>query len=1788
MRIGGAFLRADLLTQPDEGSVAAGESAAWRDAAAEEAALRQARSAGAGPQPADGPAVPASQAAQVSPRSMPPPPSPVSQPTQVFPPTEVSPATQVSPATRISQPSQISQPSPVAPAAPVATASQPVAASQDSQGAQAAQASLTPQASSRAGALSGAANASASPAAPVSMAPSLPAVSARPETGAPQATAAALDRLGTAALQSIGLQPGAYPGAAVHAFGEQVLIDHLHVPGSRALALTELAAAQGTHADLRADAQMGARAAAAAAVLARTFSAEFTVASALADLTHLRAPTRREMAHTLLRNAGLDGARPMGGPPPALPRSQNLLRKPLREAQPPSAAEYYFNADSLTDRDIQSLAPEGAGPISLPSTRAKLPASLKARFEAAYSQFAEDYARIGTRLLGAWIPGAAARHRINTADAHVSVLRPHAQQYLKDTRVMAYEAPRDLGETLQELTAHGYLVALGAGPAVRHLFLQASGGRALALPDGVNPTQWVRENAALVFGVEFAAATAAAPRRKWRMVFDPVGQGPIGDLKHWLAPGLRAEAEERREQARGHTWSETVTDILLDAVPLRATIAALRKRDFLQAALAASMDAMVVLPLLGEAARLAACGVRAGLGVLRAGATRAATVIGVGAVDDSAPLAGRLAAGLQRELAQMSPQGAGQIAPLDLDRVATQIRAVDATLARDLEATADRVRGMAVSGTWRPLRPAGAGADAMADGADAAGASGHQGPPPDELTAAPRAAPFINQDGEVMALLPYGGEPGLYTQTTLSGAPTGMLMMADAGGDVHPLLPLDTLERYRVDAGRLRNATLVRASGTQGTMTAANRHFVAVGADFVEVMPDRALSNGRTVWRVIAPRGARTDPVVHRLIREPATGAWRRPEQSELGLPGGGASQSRRRLMAIAEESEDVGALSTDAFRAHLLTGALQDGGAMATSAQVSRLRDLLERVGQNPRGAAILRAMRAHQQRRGMGPRIVLLRGDHAVAGPGVARARPTLAAREQLFDWHLDLDRLEGASVDEAADELAAVYNNMTGLAETRETFAADLNEPPLSEKLEASWRDWIDAQEALARRMPAHDRQPGPGAQTAPARVIDTLRLQIQELRAHGGITRAALRQVLRASSGEHVESVIDRGAAVRLTGRDGLTSLPPIPGYVRALDVSGQAILDWRNLPRRLTSFVARGCHLSRLPRHLPRSVTHLDVSRNVLRKLDLWPGLRSLRLESAQVGNTLVLPDTVVDVEARYCRLEKLVVRPGSRLRSLHLRGSTIQRIKGALGTQVESINLSHCTGLRPLPDFRRLPKLTHLNLSALRLRLVPPLPPGLRVLNLGNNWSVVPALRLQISRHVMELADCEIDVRFTGISEASLPPRLSGQIGPTFLNLEDELSARARSAPTIQEAIARWYDNPAAPPPADNPGVPQAGAAPAAVAPADPTLAGTAPAADLPTVPRVATADAPEAVPVAAADAAAVHPDPPEDSYAAVAARWQQIAASERNSRAFAEFRLFVGTLADTENAKDPLYGAAFRADVRDWLNECSKADRASLRKTTFAFCLDANQSCQDRTTWMYLQLKSLRLNDDIILGRYEGRLPDVIAAAREAYARSELEKIASRHGDIIDAASKRQAEARGGPGATYTRCKRLDIYLAYTVRLGERAGLRDTGSRTMRFFDSAGVTAAQIDAAWPELRRRLASSGFDTFLARDFEPWRTVLKRQFKQVLETAEAEMRATMQARMDARIKARIATMAIDPAAPDAPALIDDAIIDLGPVVRDAIEDETYRAVTRRFLEERDLARLLGPRIDLPLRK
>jgi len=470
------------------------------------------------------------------------------------------------------------------------------------------------------------------------------------------------------------------------------------------------------------------------------------------------------------------------------------------------------------------------------------------------------------------------------------------------------------------------------------------------------------------------------------------------------------------------------------------------------------------------------------------------------------------------------------------------------------------------------------------------------------------------------------------------------------------------------------------------------------------------------------------------------------------------------------------------------------------------------------------------------------------------------------------------------------------------------------------------------------------------------------------------------------------------------------------------------------------------------------------------------------------------------------------LRESSGLRKLELPRSAVRIIKGPLPPTLEAADLSYCQFLRELPDFARS-RLTFLSLSGLQLRRVPPLPQGLRYLNLSHNWSAFPGERLRITSHVMAASDCEIDVHFTGVTRADLPPPPPGRQPPRFLFLAEELGPTTRPPRNIETVVARWFGT------------------------ADPALAATQ-------------------------------------------ARWARIAQRAGESREFAEFRVFLDRLAGTENAKDPLHGSAFRAEVREWLVECASPQRASLRETTFAACLEANETCQDRTSWTFTQLKSLRLNDDITFGLYDDRVPEVIAAAREAYVKDALEKLASRRADAIDAARKLAAETQRGVGAHFEPCNRLDIYLAYIVKLGARAGLTTTGSRAMRFFGAAGVTEAEIAADWPELTRRLSSATFETFFSRDFFPWKSLLRRNFSDAYSRAEAEMQNTMEARIAARIDLEIANLGLDRADPAAAVLIDDLTKDLGPSLRREIEDATYQGITRRFLQIHHLEHLLMP--------
>ena len=131
-----------------------------------------------------------------------------------------------------------------------------------------------------------------------------------------------------------------------------------------------------------------------------------------------------------------------------------------------------------------------------------------------------------------------------------------------------------------------------------------------------------------------------------------------------------------------------------------------------------------------------------------------------------------------------------------------------------------------------------------------------------------------------------------------------------------------------------------------------------------------------------------------------------------------------------------------------------------------------------------------------------------------------------------------------------------------------------------------------------------------------------------------------------------------------------------------------------------------------------------------------------------------------------------------------------------------------------------------------------------------------------------------------------------------------------------------------------------------------------------------------------------------------------------------------------------------------------------------------------------------------------------------------------------------------------------------------------------MRFFDVAGVSEAEINMAWPELRARLNSTEFATYLSRRFFPWQRFMKRNFKQAFTEAKTKLQNTLEDELDRRLQQEIAAMKINPADPRGQVLADDVIRTRGPLIRDAIQDELFQEVTRRFLRANKLEKLLEP--------
>ncbi len=286
------------------------------------------------------------------------------------------------------------------------------------------------------------------------------------------------------------------------------------------------------------------------------------------------------------------------------------------------------------------------------------------------------------------------------------------------------------GPTRLAIPAQGYVYAVQSGDVQRRFFLSSKTGLALEVPADMSTGAWIDANRAAVFG-DAAVAPKANVLITTRLAVEEIGSGNPATLGERLSATFRNDIEKSRETARGQTAGEQVKEFLLDLIPFRSMIEAIRRDDAAGALLAGGLDVVSLIPLAFAGLRLANIGIKAGrhavaaavstLGVPRFGtvvnatATRLAGKIGRHGL---AQLAVSLRDAVRRKFTQTSSRSWARIVSLDPEQLAARMRAAHPTTAGDLQAASRRLRGAAIAdGQWRVQKPAAIMADALGDDA---------------------------------------------------------------------------------------------------------------------------------------------------------------------------------------------------------------------------------------------------------------------------------------------------------------------------------------------------------------------------------------------------------------------------------------------------------------------------------------------------------------------------------------------------------------------------------------------------------------------------------------------------------------------------------------------------------------------------------------------------------------------------------------------------------------------------------------------------------------------------------------------------------------------------------------------------------------------------------------------------------------------------------------------------------------------------------------------------------------
>ncbi|ARP82736.1 hypothetical protein CAL12_19195 [Bordetella genomosp. 8] len=1258
---------------------------------------------------------------------------------------------------------------------------------------------------------------------------------------------------------------------------------------------------------------------------------------------------RQALAATLLREQGIDPGAPVGELHMHARHSVSASSPPLLRQH--KAADYYFNYDKLSAADIRGMRLRGGGrPTDEQATRMlrALPASLDAEFQQRYDAHRE---RTGA-LLGQWLSTRlrlhAREHGIELAGATVAVSRATKRYFVPG----AGGGMAQFSNAYGSVATQGCLVAMQVGTRSHRCFVSTRTGAVHVLPAGQSFEAWLADHRELAFDDADARARLPGGAGRWlpRVHVREAASGPSDSMRDWAVAMFRAEIERGRESARGQTVSEQTIDALLDQIPFRAMIVSLRKGDIPTAIVQGSLDVLTLLPQIGMGFRLAGAAVRSAKPWL----SLAARFGGIGArqgwrgVQRMAGHLPLLRERLRTHIGRTAMQALGHVRPLDVTRIAQAMRTAAPRLAEMLERMAVRTRGTAIpDGVWQlaAARAPAPGVFAVPPGPAARMAGGAVARTADTIVPLPSVTARSLQGG-TLGLLPYGTR-GTYTQMDATGQRTGALLVADSEGWLYQTMPLASLARYRVASPRLRHVLDSRRAGPDGTVTVDGLAYARLDTDYVRVVQDPGASTStRPIWRAVAPAGVVPDVIAHRLVYDHAERLWR--QAAPPGLAGGGPSWSRPgvrgRGRIAAAAAADV-SLLPDAVQLARLRQAMIAGMCNGTPQQAELVAVLFDRIAGDDRGRAILNAMSACHEWLGQAPEIVLL-PDPAIPGA----VRPALDRPEPGRTWHLDLQALRYGDTQSVVHELAAVYNNMTGLLQNQDPFDGLLAEarPPMNARLEKAWAEWL----ALDPMSPPDlmlDGEVDTSIPTPRRLTVRHLRLQLREMACYGGLDRSTIKAVLR-----NQHSRLD--LKLNLSHRN-LDSIPPLPRDISVLDVSNNFINDWRNLPAGLTILDAEATGMHKLPGNLPAGLKELNVSNNRLADAPLIfpPGLTRLGLTGNRLRVAPTLPDGLKELLIAHNDLPSLPAQLPAGLELLDASSNVLASLPDSLPASLRLLHVSHnrLERLPTLPD-----GLIELDVSWNSLDGLPDLPTHLRVLEAGANrleslpadlprdleMLIVPRNRLQrlpdelprrltlltaqynaielLPSNIVDLASCTIHLDGNPLAPGTIPIIAVGNAGPRiFFNpAEGQPMGRRR---TLAEVTRVWWS------------------------------------------------------------------DPSQEART----RWDAIDRALGSRDDVVEFAGFVDKLRMTISFRDP----GFRAQVEDWLTELSKPERQALLDDTLLVCNGATQTCEDRITVAWNDMQKLRRNDDIRRGLYDERVHEAVDIAREMFRIDVLTEFATR-----------------------------------------------------------------------------------------------------------------------------------------------------------------------------------------------